>query len=559
MIEVKGRQNVRDELTRHLQEGWNAIVDREVDGKKSVPYQTDQSVPRYGHKLAARRVARTIMLGSAPTDRAQAVKGIEAVRIRLGVVQPGENIADFNDALNTLRSSLQYLYTNPSGDRYWYDTRPTLRKTVEDRAMQKTEAEVEMEIERRIKDLRCEKPFSGIHKCPASSLDVSDDQSVRLVILRPSDDYKASRTNNEAIRMAEEILNNRGNSPRIYRNMLAFIAPDVDYMSSLKQEVRRYLAWESIKEDSEDLNLDAAQNRETDNNLRRSNETVELRMKEAYSWLLVPYIDKDVDMKTIVWDRIRISGGTENIVAVAAKKMIQNESLITSWAPTTLLMELDNVLWKEDDCIQIKKLWEYICTYCYLPRLSDYSVLENAIRSGVNSTEYYALAAGRNNERFIDLKYNQYVGLIDNSAYLVKLVVALKQLAEEQKEKEDTPVIPAGEASPGVSAPQNTGTGAASGTGAMATSGSGNPQQQASTPQNTHFYMSADLDTTRINRDVQRFVEEVISHLTAVDGSRVEVSLEVNMTAPNGTPTSTVRTVTENCQTLRVRDFGFDQ
>ena len=98
------------------------------------------------------------------------------------------------------------------------------------------------------------------------------------------------------------------------------------------------ISWLSIKDDSEDLNLDAAQNRETDNNLRRSNDTVELRIKETYCWLLVPYIDRAVDMKTVVWDIIRISGGTDTIVSKAAKKMIQNEALITKWAPALLLM-----------------------------------------------------------------------------------------------------------------------------------------------------------------------------------------------------------------------------
>lgn len=163
--------NVRDELTRHLSEGWNALVDREVDGRNSIPYQKDQSNPRYGGKLAARRMARTIMLGSAPTVRDQNVRGIEASRIRLGVVQPGENIANFNDALSTLTSALAYLYTNPSGDRFWYDTRPTLRKTVEDRATQVSASDVEYEIETR---LRKEQPFAGIHICPSSSLDVPD-------------------------------------------------------------------------------------------------------------------------------------------------------------------------------------------------------------------------------------------------------------------------------------------------------------------------------------------------------------------------------------------------
>ena len=161
---------VRDELTRHLPEGWNSLVDREVDGKRSIPWQQDKNVLRYGKTLASRRVARTIMLGSAPTVRQQNVRGIEASRIRLGVVQPGEQIAVFNDALGSLQNSLAYLYTNPSGDRFWYDTRPTLRKTVEDRATQFSASEVEYEIERRMKKLRLEPPFKGIHICPASSL-----------------------------------------------------------------------------------------------------------------------------------------------------------------------------------------------------------------------------------------------------------------------------------------------------------------------------------------------------------------------------------------------------
>ena len=551
--------SVRDELTRHLQEGWNALIDREIDGKKSIPYQKDQTIPRFGQKLAARRVARTIMLGSAPTSRAQTVRGIEASRIRLGVVQPGENIADFNDALSTLQSSLAYLYTNPSNDRYWYDTRPTLRKTVEDRATQISESEVEYEIERRLRSLRREEPFAALHVCPGSSLDVPDEQSARLVILRPEETFRgASASVNRAVQAAESILNNRGTAPRIYRNMLAFVAPDQDLMSSLKQEVRRYLAWRSVKQDSEVLNLDAAQNRETDNNLERSNETVELRIKEAYCWLLVPYVDRNVDLKTVSWDTIRISGGNESIVAKAARKMIQNEALITKWAPALLLMELDQLLWREDNHIQIKKLWEYLCTYCYLPRLAGYEVLEDTIRTGLHSTEYFALAAGVGENRYLDLKFNQNVMFVDRSSYLVKIVPALKQITEMQTN-------PSASSQPYV---QGQGTSTSAGTNETPTkpySSGGNvtvvPQPDETQPaekKNTRFYLSAKLDTTRINRDVQRLVEEVISHLTSVDGCQVEVSLEVNAQIPDGLPHQTVRVVTENCRTLKVNDFGFE-
>mgnify|MGYP000136451310 FL=1 len=71
--------------------------------------------------------------------------------------------------------------------------------------------------------------------------------------------------------------------------------------------------------DKDDLNLDGNQIRETQSNLNRSNDTVELRLKETYRWLLVPYIDQFGDMKTIQWEISDISGGTESIKENAAK------------------------------------------------------------------------------------------------------------------------------------------------------------------------------------------------------------------------------------------------
>ena len=556
---------VRDELTRHLSEGWNALVDREVDGRNSIPYQKDQANQRYGGKLASRRVARTVMLGSAPTVRDQNVRGIEASRIRLGVVQPGENISVFNDALNTLTTSLAYLYTNPSGDRFWYDTRPTLRKTVEDRATQVAASDVEYEIESRLRSVKKEQPFTGIHVCPSSSLDVPDDQTARLVILRPTDVYRASNQSNAAMTAVTDILNNRGTTPRIYRNMVAFIAPEQDLMFSLQQTVRRYLAWKSIKEDSEDLNLDAAQNRETDNNLNRFNRAVDDQIKEAYCWLLIPYIDKATDLKTIVWDTIRISGGTETIIGRAANKMRQNEQIITRWAPALLKMELDGVLWSASDHIAIKTLWDYLCTYCYLPRLADMNVLIDAIRNGLTSTEYFAYAAGYDGTRYLDLRVGQTVGMIEPSAYLVKISAAQRQLDEDEARRRATAEEARARAEQRGIQTDNTNSSVVShevSRGTAITTHSPGPVEAPpvpAQPKNKRFYMSASLDTTRIGRDVQRLVEEIITHLTSAEGTQVEVSLEVNVQAPDGLSQQIVRTVSENCRTLHVDDFGFEE
>lgn len=548
---------VRDELVRHLPDTWNSIVDREVDGKDSIPYQKDKSTSRYGQKLAARRVARTIMLGSAPSTSAlrdQTIRGLEASRIRLGVVQPGESIADFNDALNTLHGALSYLYNSQNGTRFWYDTKPTLRKTSEDRASQVSDADVVMEIESRLRKLRRENPFSGLHICPATSNDIPDEQTARLVILRPEDTFRRAngKDSGRALTTVVDHLNTRGTSPRVYRNMLAFVAPDQDKLRDLQTEVKRYIAWKSIISDKDDLNLDGGQLREAESSLNRSNSSVGTRIKETYCWLLVPYIDQYEDIKTVQWEISNLGGGDDEIVSKATKKMIQGEQIITTWAPALLKMSLDELLWKNADDIAIKKLWEYLCTYCYLPRLANYTVLEDAIAKGIHSTEFFGIAAGFSGERYIDLKLNEIVYSINQSDLLVKPFVAMKQIMEERKSP-----VPGEDILPG-----SAGGSAASGQGEQQPGGTpgqaGGDTGGTSASKNTRFFMSVKLDNTRVNKNVNDYLTEVIQHLMSVDGADVELMLEVSVSAPSGIPSSTVRTVSENCRTLKIQNFGFE-
>lgn len=71
--------------------------------------------------------------------------------------------------------------------------------------------------------------------------------------------------------------------------------------------------------------------------------------------------------------------------------------------------------------------------------------------------------------------------------------------------------------------------------------------------------MTATLDTTRAVKSVGGLMDEVINHLMQVEGAKVEIKLVVDATMPDGTPVTTVRTVTENCRTLKVDDFGFEE
>ena len=137
----------------------------------------------------------------------------------MGCVQPGEQPSVFGDALRRLSEQLTYLSSEST--RYWFDIRPTIKKIASDRAAQyehKPEI-VEDEITKRIKySVRNDRgDFAGVHAFPKNSGDVPDEQACRLVILNPSSVQRKQSKESDAIQAAQDILENRGNIPRLYR------------------------------------------------------------------------------------------------------------------------------------------------------------------------------------------------------------------------------------------------------------------------------------------------------------------------------------------------------
>ena len=245
---------VQSELTRYLSDNWVPVIEKDVDGPNSLPLKLDSELPNLGKFSACRRVARAIYLGSAPTTAA-AHQGIEDRRIKLGCVMPGESPAVFGDALRRMAGAATYLYQD--GPHYWYSTQPTVTKLAEDRAEQfKREPDkVAHELEQRLrKDLVRMGDFPRIHPMPASGADVPDDLDARLVVLGVAHPY--SRQGGSAAELAAKaIFETRGNTPRLYRNTLVFLAADRTRLQELDDAARKVLAWDSILAEKVQLNL----------------------------------------------------------------------------------------------------------------------------------------------------------------------------------------------------------------------------------------------------------------------------------------------------------------
>ena len=72
------------------------------------------------------------------------------------------------------------------------------------------------------------------------------------------------------------------------------------------------------------------------------------------------------------------------------------------------------------------------------------------------------------------------------------------------------------------------------------------------------FHGAATLDSTRVGRDAGRIADEVVAHLAGLLGAKVKITLEIEAEIPSGAPDHVVRTVTENCRTLKFDSQGFE-
>lgn len=89
-------------------------------------------------------------------------------------------------------------------------------------------------------------------------------------------------------------------------------------------------------------------------------------------------------------------------------------------------------------------------------------------------------------------------------------------------------------------------------------SGGGGPQPKP--PRRpTHFYGRVKLDSLKVGSSAGVIGDELVKHLAALVGSKVEVFLEITASVPDGVPESIERAVTENARQLKFQSFEFEE
>jgi hypothetical protein len=132
--------------------------------------------------------------------------------------------------------------------------------------------------------------------------------------------------------------------PPLHRSALVFLAADKNRLAGLDEAASRYLAWKSIVDESESLDLTPHQTKTSITQRDGADGMVTARLPETYQWLLVPGLAAPT--AAVEWQGIRLTG-TDGLAQRAAKKLKNEELLVVSMADSRVRLEIDRMpLWR---------------------------------------------------------------------------------------------------------------------------------------------------------------------------------------------------------------------
>lgn len=553
--------SVNTDLTQYLEDQWKPIIDSDIDGTGSTAQQVDLARPNLGQRFVTQRIARTIFMGAAPRIKSSR-KGLDKQYVWLGTAVPGDTLGNFGSAIELLAQRSTYFYEEQG--HYWFDTQPSVTKTANDYA-ERLREDVETvwnEITARLKsEERSRGSFDRVHIAPDSSADVPDLEETRLVIAHPRHSrHRKDGAESAGHQWVYEAIESKGASQRIHRNSLVFLLADRNELESLEGAIRSYLGWKRVQATSDALNLSVQQRRQTDDWVSRLDQTVADRIRDTFVWAIYPEQFDPTKPFELVADKISDSGGKTLAERVSAK-LARADQLVTHLGPQILGAMLHQELaplWENTGEISVSELWGYFTRYTYLPRLVAREVLDNAIEQALTEVlvqgERFAIAAGKETET------GSYRGLIippspsamvqvTDSTLLVDVDKAQAQVDADQQralEKNDSPE--ATQIAQGVGATE---VNAVHTQDAVQQHVDGPPEAESVVETAlSRYFGSVKIDPDRYSRDIGNVIREVIDRL-AGSGAKLDITIDIQATKPEGFDESEIRTIRENARVLK--------
>ena len=513
---------VANKSTQFLPNGWGAIIDREIDDEQSQPVRIDDGDPQLGAIHASVRAARTIFLGSAASTAAQTVRGVDRKQVFLGCAVPGQEPSFYEDALHKMRERLQYLFNHD--ERYWYDTRPNLSRTMMEYKGRVKQAESRDCLEFAVRN-KWGAPggIAAVHVFDDHG-DVPDDitDGIRVVVL-PLEAAYSKATEKQTFETARKYVDKCGTGARLRKNRLVFVAADLNKTRLIDDSCHTVLAWRAVRDAiiATSINVTKQEESQVQASLVQSETMLKSLVGECFKYLLVP---EQVGTEVGFIVRKMNVASAALLGDVVRQTLESNDDIVRTWAPQFMRDMLEEYYFKDGVTeVPTGRVWRDMASYLYFERLVSASVFCETVRQGIVA-RLFGYARGKADDgQYVDFACgdNPVMPGVSDSERIIKDTVAKEykatlpgdntNLGGDDDEK-DKPVPPP-------------------------------------TPAKHKFIGEIQIDASTGTSKIAHVIDEVVSHLSG-KGASVKVTLTVEVKSVNPFAPDLVRTVGENAHNL---------
>jgi hypothetical protein len=345
-------------------------VTTDIDGKKDAhaPRLDTEAVADIKKARLHRKVATAIFFESnGGCTRAEAT----IPEIRLDVADPSIDIGHIETVLETIKDEFYYLSIDKN--RYHFTLYPNLNKILADRRASVQKPRIDEYVRSYI-----QKVFTSAHGIipkffPEESTAIPNRPEIAIAVLAPEHSIQDPQT----IPLVERLIRESGGSDRTFKS--AIIIAIAESNAQMREEARKLLAWEDIR-DEEPEGITENQQRQITESIAKAQRDLKESVWRSYKYIAM--LGKDNRIQTTDMGLITSSSGssmTSYIIQDRRKNdeiqdSISPRFLVRNWSPAFTEWSTKSV---RDACFASPQF----------PRLLDPNSIKDTIARGVSSGE----------------------------------------------------------------------------------------------------------------------------------------------------------------------------
>lgn len=408
-------------LTRLWGNPYQTVVAADINGDSANAVLIDKKKDsEYEIERITEGIASAILLNSFGSKAERA--GSSLKEIRLNSIQPHLNWGLTDGALIELEDKAFYLHTTSGHEkRYWFSTKPTVRKLIVQYRNELSTKTYEVEIENILKS-HTSVGINNLKVLVNPGTDLSEQKSLTLVILPPSIQW-IENGKNAAEQTILKLSKYCGRRERLYRNTLLFLAATDTGARNLQNTYREMIVLESVLNDYASQ-LEGEDKKELRDKMEDAKKTMLHTFSDAYS-VLARVEKENVVSQMLSEPRTGVRDYLETILKKAMEfEWVQSKIGIVTFEESGLI--------PKENGIRLKDAMDFFLRFTDKPMITSLEVIRTAVnKAAVDGRVGIGIGPSINNLNKKYCKNLPYIDWNDDGIWIITAFEPEKEKVEE--------------------------------------------------------------------------------------------------------------------------------